>query len=257
MLGLTLLAVALGTLVGAAVSHGAEAIVAERRLGVPRCPYCQAPYALGQWSAIVAVLTGGVRCRQCRRPLRLPRLIGELYIAAGWGLAVGLYGLNLKVLLFLLALLPLGMVMVTDLMARRVPNTIVLPSIAGMLVLGSLLGPAVPALVASRWWVSLAGAALGFLVLRAFVWLGETLFGEGAMGGGDVTLSTYAGAALGFPLIVPALLIAVLLGGVGALAVLVARKGNLRTAIPYGPYIILGATLTMLWGPAILVWYFR
>jgi prepilin signal peptidase PulO-like enzyme (type II secretory pathway) len=148
------------------------------------------------------------------------------------------------------------MVMVTDLETKRIPNLIILPSIGVMLVLGTILGPALPRLASWRWWYTAAGAFIGFVVFRILVWLGTALFGEGALGEGDMTLATYAGAVVGFPVIIESLVVAFALGGVGALAVLVGRReASLQTAIPYGPFIVLGTGATLIWGPEIMGWF--
>jgi leader peptidase (prepilin peptidase)/N-methyltransferase len=156
------------------------------------------------------------------------------------------------VVLGLLGLLPLAMIMVTDLETKMVPNLITLPSIGVMLLIGTLFGPAPLALPKWTWLTSIEGALVGFGVMRVLVWLGVAVFGEGALGEGDITLATYVGAFLGFPMVVEGLLLAFVLGGVGAFLVLLFRRGTLNTAIAYGPYIILGGTLTLLFGREIV-----
>lgn len=246
----------LGWVVGVVAVHSAEAIMTERALRQPQCPYCTQPYEPLQWSAIVAHLAGHRRCGACDRPVRSARLGGELFVMVTWALLGWRFGLTLRVLYALLALLPLAMVMVTDLETKRIPNLIMLPSIGIMLVLGTLFGPALPRLGMWKWWYTVSGAFIGFAVFRLLVWLGTALFGEGALGEGDMTLATYAGAAVGFPVIIETLVVAFILGGVGALAVLIGRRdASLQTAIPYGPFIVLGAGITLIWGPEIMGWF--
>ncbi len=244
-----------GLAVGSLVVHTAEAALAKRRLARPICPYCAQPLAPVQWSATVATITGRGRCRSCGRRLRLPRLLGELFLAAAWTMLIVTYGGTPRVLLAMLAIVPQTMIMVTDIEAKLVPNRIMLPSLGVALVLGTIFGPLVPFLDATDWWQSLAGAAVGFAVFRVLVWIGVAIFGEGALGEGDITLSAYIGAVLGFPVVLVALVLTFAFGGIGALLVLVLRRGALRTAIPYGPYIVLGCTVTLIWGGAILRWY--
>ena len=247
--------VLLGLLAGITASHLAEALMTGRRPAKPACPYCSAPYSPIQWSATLALLTGKRRCGQCNKPFRWPRLAGELFTALTWGLLVGMQGLDGRIVFSMLAVIPLTMILVTDLEVKRVPNVIILPSIGAMLVLSAIFGPAMPTFSTWAWWYGPAGALLAFVVLRVLVWLGVAVFGPGALGEGDITLATYTGAVVGFPLIIVALVLTILFGGVGAFGVLVAKRGSLRTAIPYGPYIILGCAVTMLWGPQILDWY--
>jgi leader peptidase (prepilin peptidase)/N-methyltransferase len=250
-----LLCAALGFVVGAVAVHGAEALMAGRSELRARCPYCETPYLPRQWSATVALLSGSGRCRQCAAWFRVPRLLGELFVAVNWGLLVGRYGLRPRVGFAMLAVLPLAMILVTDLETKRVPNVIILPAIAVMLVLGGLFGPALPTLTLWRWWDAPLGGLVGFGVLRLLVSVGVALFGEGAMGEGDITLATYVGLVVGFPIVVAALILGFLFGGVGALLVLLTGQGSMKTAIPYGPFIILGCSVALLWGPDIVHWF--
>jgi prepilin signal peptidase PulO-like enzyme (type II secretory pathway) len=245
----------LGLIAGALASHVAEAAMTKRSLSRPTCPFCTAPYAPAQWSATLALVVGRGRCGACDQYFRWPRLIGELFTALSWGLLVGLHGLHLRVIFAMLAVIPLTMIMVTDLETKRVPNAIMLPAIAVILVVGTVFGPALPELTTWEWWRAPAGALVAFVILRVFVTVGVAFFGPGAMGEGDITLATYTGAVVGFPLIFISLLLMITFGGIGATGVLIARKGSLKTAIPYGPFIILGCVTTLLWGPEILHWF--
>ena len=244
----------LGLALGTVGAYLGEAALARRRVMVA-CPYCTSPYSPLQWSALVAVISRRGRCAECSRFLRVPRLIGELFLALTWGLLIGLYGVTPRTLLALVAMFPLAMILVTDLEAKLIPNRIMLPSLLAMVVIGTLVGPAVPPLSVWTWWTSLAGAAIGFATFRLLVWLGVALFGEGALGEGDITLAAYVGAVVGFPLVIESLLLAFVFGGIGAMGVLLLRRGKLGTAIPYGPFIILGCATTLLFGAEILQWF--
>lgn len=250
-----MLAGVLGLIVGGFLAHVAEATLANRKLSRPQCPYCTTPYQPLQWSATVAYVAGQGRCGQCSRFIRVPRVVGELFLALTWAFAVGLYGLGPRTLFTMITLMPQAMILVTDLEAKLVPNRIMLPSLGAIVVIGTLVGPALPSLAEARWWQSLAGATTGFVTFRLLVWLGVALFGPGALGEGDITLAAYVGAVVGFPLVFEALVLTFALGGVGALLVLLLRRGKLGTAIPYGPFIILGCALTQLWGAEILRWF--
>ncbi len=245
----------LGLAVGALASHVAEAVVVKRPLAKPVCSFCTTPYSPVQWSATLALVAGQGRCRACGKFSRWPRLIGELFTALSWGLLVGLNGLHLRVIFAMLTVIPLTMIMVTDLETKRVPNLVMLPAIGILLVIGIIFGPALPTLTAWKWWYAPAGGLVAFIILRIFVTAGVAAFGPGAMGEGDITLATYTGLVVGFPLIIISLLLMIAFGGIGAAGVVIARKGSLKTAIPYGPFIILGCVTTMLWGPQILHWF--
>ena len=246
----------LGWVVGTFATHRAEAVMVGRPLRQPQCPYCTEAYDPVQWSAIASFVSGRRRCASCGRPVRQARLAGELFVTLTWGLLGWRFGVSLRVIFSLLSLVPLAMVMVTDLETKRIPNLIMMPSILAALILGTIFGPPLPSLASWAWWHSVAGAFIGFAVFRILVWLGTALFGEGALGEGDMTLATYAGAVVGFPVIIEALILSFFLGGLGALLVLVfGRNASLETAIPYGPFIVLGTGLALIWGPEIVMWF--
>jgi leader peptidase (prepilin peptidase)/N-methyltransferase len=246
----------LGLLVGAFAAHAAEAIMAKRSLRVPSCPYCEAPYPPLQWSVAAAWLARRGRCSECAKPLRWPRLAGELFLAAGWAVLVLRYGLAPRALFAAAALVPLEMVLVTDLEAKLIPNRIILPALLFVLPAAVLAGPAVPGANDFSWWYAPLGALVGFLTFWVLGAVGVALLGEGALGAGDVKLAAYLGAVVGWPLVIVALVLTFLLGGVGAVLVLVGRRGTgMRTAIPYGPFLVLGCATTMIAGVEIVTWF--
>lgn len=255
MIWLPLLFGLLGLLTGTAIVHLAEAALAKRRATLPRCPFCATPLAPLQWNATLSLATGQARCRHCGHFLRVPRLLGELFLALGWALVVARFGVGGRTILAMAAMIPQAMIMVTDLEVKLVPNRIMLPAIGAMLVIGTVAGPALPGLQGWRWWQTPAGAAVGFAVFRVLVWVGVAIFGEGALGEGDITLAAYCGAVVGFPLVFESLVLTFVLGGVGAFLVLLSQRGKFGTAIPYGPFIILGCALTQVWGAEILAWF--
>lgn len=122
----------------------------------------------------------------------------------------------------------------TDLMAFRVPNVVTYPAAGGALLAAALMpdGDIAEALI--------GGAVGGGLML------GVALLSRGGLGLGDVKLAAFAGLALGGPLILPALLITALAGGVAAigLAVRVRRRSH---PMPYAPFISAGALAVLLW----------
>ena len=75
---------------------------------------------------------------------------------------------------------------------------------------------------------------------------------EVGMGMGDVKLLAAIGGWLGYQAIVPTVFYGSLLGALGGLLIMaVSRRLDLRTAIPFGPFLALGAIIHLLMGPYI------
>jgi len=75
------------------------------------------------------------------------------------------------------------------------------------------------------------------------------------MGGGDVMLAGFIGTATGFPLVIVALIIGIIGGGITAIALLVLRRKKRKDAIPFGPFLSVAAMVTLTWGPQIMHWF--
>ena len=122
----------------------------------------------------------------------------------------------------------------TDLMAFRVPNVITYPAAGGALLAATLMPHGDPG-------EALIGGAVGAGLLLAIA-----LISRGGLGLGDVKLAGFAGLALGGPLILPALMITTLAGGVLA-AYLALRVRRRNHPMPYAPFIAGGALAMLLW----------
>ena len=73
-----------------------------------------------------------------------------------------------------------------------------------------------------------------------------------AFGGGDVNLAAIVGFAVGWPGVILALMIAVLLGGLFSFGYIVVQLARRRyvpySAVPYGPFLVAGALAIYLYG---------
>ncbi len=157
--------------------------------------------------------------------------------------------INLAVNSFHIAILLL--IIVIDLENKLILNIVTFPATI-LAVLGSFLVTPDQ----NNWKLSLVGAAVGFVVFYLFYWFGQWLFGDGALGYGDVKLSMAMGAMLGFHRIFFALMVAIVLGGViSFLILLINRKINARTYLPYGQYLAIAGIVMLIWGVQVFQWY--
>jgi leader peptidase (prepilin peptidase) / N-methyltransferase len=217
------------------------------------CPGCERPIRPRDNVPVVSWLVLRGRCRDCHEPIspRYPAvelLTGAVFALMAWRIGLGW---DLPAYLYLAAIgVALAMI---DIDVHRLPNAIVLPSYAVVAVL--LL---VPAALDGRW-DDLVRALLGGLVLFAAYFLLVFIHPAG-MGFGDVKLAGVLGAYLGWigwgALAVGAFL-GFLLGGLyGALLLLLRRAGR-KSAIPFGPFMLLGAVVGVLAGSQIADGYLK
>jgi len=100
----------------------------------------------------------------------------------------------------------------------------------------------------------IASAALGGGIGFA-IFLLIAIVSRGGMGWGDVKLAALIGLATGFPLVFLAIIMGAILGGIVAVALMIAKKRKSKETIPFGPFLALAAMVTLLWGTNILSWY--
>ena len=255
-----LISILLGVVFGALVNWLSDTLPLRRKPGIPPCPSCGEPRPWAAWSGILATLPRRRQCASCGKPLPWRHIIVEIVLMIAYAylwmryLGGSLSTLELPIIAFYLTLFLL--IAVIDLEHRLVLNVVILPAIA-FAILEGIFSTRQPVGVA------LVGGVVG-LVLMAIVYGFGVLFSrmvkrargeplkEVAFGMGDVTLATFCGLVVGFPNILRALVIAIFAGGIAAgvfvlYRVLIRRSYSRFSAIAYGPYIIFGAVVMLLW----------
>jgi prepilin signal peptidase PulO-like enzyme (type II secretory pathway) len=230
----------------------------------PRCRQCGQPFPPFLWLATLHYGLRAGRCPHCdaRRAFR-PALV-ELASAAalpylwlwaghfgdgGWPLAVRFVAAAVLMLVFLL-------IVVIDVEHRLILWSVVWPAASAILLLGlvtpdhglvkTLLGGL------AGYGITFAIFLLAELFARVMARLRGQPLPEVAFGGGDVNLAGIVGLAVGWPGVLLALMLAVMAGGVFSLAYIVVQLIRRRyvpySAVPYGPFLVLGALAIYLYG---------
>ena len=207
------------------------------------CPRCGAPIAWYDNVPVLSFALLGARCRSCRVPIPWRYPLVELATGGLFLLAYLRRGLTLDLVPALVLLGALVAITVIDLDQQIIPDAISLPGIA-LGFAASLLPGGV------GWRSSLVGILVGGGIFFAII-----VLSRGGMGGGDMKLSAMLGAFLGWQLVLVAILLAVLAGGLVAIALLTLGRKGRKDPVPFGPFLALGGTVALLWGDQLLTWY--
>ena len=130
-------------------------------------------------------------------------------------------------------------------MILGVPFSLLVPELQGVATSGAALA------------YSLGGAALGFFFLWGLGAVFSKILKKDALGFGDVKLMGAIGAFFGPAAVLFTLVVSSLVGSLAGLVLILrgrARIGSF-TAVPYGPFLAIGALAWMYWGPAVWAWY--
>ncbi|OGJ49771.1 hypothetical protein A2229_01525 [Candidatus Peregrinibacteria bacterium RIFOXYA2_FULL_33_7] len=77
------------------------------------------------------------------------------------------------------------------------------------------------------------------------------------VGGGDLRIGAFMGAMLGWQKTSVALILSYLIGSVVAIVILSLKKANMKTEIPFGPFLVLSTLICVLWGQEIIDFYIK
>lgn len=240
---------AFGLLVGSFLNVCIHRIPLKQSIVFPssRCPGCghQIPWYENVPLLSYAVLRG--RCSRCavRISMRYPlveALTAALFLWHWW--LFGPTPVFAVRLAFACALLVLFAI---DLDHQLLPDAVTLPGIVAGFVCSWFLPPG-PVM-------SLAGIAVGggILWLIAEAWF--RLRKIEAMGFGDVKMLAMVGAFLGVKLVVLVFVLASMLGGVLAVVLVVTRRADMATKVPFGTMLAVASLVASLYGDAIVAWY--
>jgi len=86
---------------------------------------------------------------------------------------------------------------------------------------------------------------------------GSVLYGQEAMGEGDLNLIALVGAFLGWQAVILTVLIGCFSGSVVGLGLIAAGRLSRRQHIPFGPFLALGAVVALFWGETLIDLYRR
>ncbi len=222
------------------------------------CPGCGTQIRPYDNIPVISWLVLRGKCRTCHEPISIRYPLVELgtgilfFVVALLALPAVLDAPDLRGsiagALALVAYLYLAAISVAlaliDLDVRKLPNAIVLPSYIVALVLfgaASVISGDFTALI--RALIAMAALAVAYFLM--------VLVYPGGMGMGDVKLAGVLGIYLGWagwgPVFVGALA-AFVLGGVFGIILMLVGRATRKTGIPFGPWMLVGAGLGILFG---------
>jgi leader peptidase (prepilin peptidase)/N-methyltransferase len=213
-----------------------------------KCPRCGKPIKPWDNIPVLSYLILKGKCRYCSESISVRYPIVELLSAL---LAVSLlyrFGPGVRYIIYYVWACTLLVITFIDLDYQIIPDRLSL----GGIVIGIL---------ALRWLDvgykdALIGLALGIGMLLAIIYGYYLLTKRQGMGGGDVKLLGMIGVFTGWQGVLFTVFMSSFIGTLIGIPWVYIQKGTLKSAIPFGPFLCLGALIYVLWGEQIIRWYF-
>lgn len=221
------------------------------------CPNCRKTLAWYELLPLVSFLIQRGHCRGCGA------LVGWSYpaveLVAGFIVALvpltamtmgfGVAGAALWTAVFLVLLL----ITLIDIRLQMIPDELSVTLAAlgiGLIFFGS---------PSADTWIRHVGSAFGAAIFFAMLifftrnWGGA---GQGGMGIGDAKLAFALGLVFGWPGILLLIMLAFIIGAMVGVALIAARAKNMKSALPFGPFLAFAALVVFLFGQNLLEsWY--
>jgi len=222
-----------------------------------KCPKCKKSIKPWDNVPLLSYLMLRGKCRYCKEPISFKYPFVELMTGILFALSFLKFNISLSLLSGLFLISVLIVIAFIDIKYLIIPNKVIYPAFLfalffivmaffnrQMLPLVGLKGPL----------LSIAGFLAGGIFLFIVAVVGEKVFKQEVMGGGDIKLAAFLGIFLGWYVLL-ALFLGFLFGSVvGIILVILKRKGK-RDFVPFGPSLVLGGIITLFFGFQIYEFY--
>jgi leader peptidase (prepilin peptidase)/N-methyltransferase len=214
------------------------------------CPVCGNPIHWYDNIPLISYVILRGRCRGCSTPISLRYPIIEL-LCGLFAMAIGMhYGYSLPALIYFILIAALLVITFIDIDHRIIPDVISLSGIP----LGFFASFFLPQL---KWSDSLIGIATGGGSLLTIALGYQFITGKDGMGVGDIKLLAMIGAFLGGKGVFFTIMASSLIGTAVGIVVMLRSGKGMKMAVPFGPFLGMGAILYVFFGPRLIDWYFN
>ena len=202
--------------------------------GRSKCDKCKHELGVVDLVPVLSYLSLGGKCRYCRKPIAVRNLLVELSMIFGF-LALSTWPLALIFwVTVVIAVMDFETMLVSDWLVG-LWFVLTLFTMNYELITMNLLGAAVAVGVIGGLWV---------------------LTKKRGMGDGDIGIAAVMGYWLGWPRVAPALWISFVAGAVYGLWLIVHSRAKMKSQIPFGPFLIIGAWIGYVWGDKFIKMFF-
>ena len=213
------------------------------------CPSCNSPIRFYDNIPVLSYIWLKGRCRNCDVPISFRYPMVELMNGI---VAMGLlfkFGLSLESLVYFVFISSLLVITFIDLDHQIIPDIITLPGIP----MGIVASFALPT-------ISFKASALGLLIgggsLWFVAWAYNLIARRDGMGGGDIKLLAMIGTIIGWKGVIFTIFASSVMGSCIGITMMLIKGKNMKYAIPFGPFLSIGAIAYVFFGSQIIAWYF-
>jgi len=214
------------------------------------CPQCNSAIQFYDNIPVFSYLWLKGRCRNCKASISLRYPLVELMTGILAIAILFMFGLTLEGVVYFVFISSLLVITFIDIDHKIIPDVITLPGIP----IGLAASFVLPDITFKS---SLLGLLTGGGSLLLVAWTYSLITSKEGMGGGDIKLLGMIGTFIGWKGVIFTIFAASLAGTFVGIIVMLLKGKNLKFAIPFGPFLSIGAMSYVFFGEKVLLWYFH
>jgi len=224
------------------------------------CDRCQHRLSPADLVPVLSYLWLRRRCRYCGAPIPQRPFWVELSTGVLFAFSYWYYGLSVELAVILFYLSLFIVITVIDLEHQLILDKVTFPAIAIALVITIFQPPPGLFTLGLPWpWPGLIhgviGGLIGLFFMAVIYFFALLIYRREGLGLGDVKLAVVMGLATGPRLVLLAITLGAVIGGVTGIALIMLGIKKRTEPIPLGTFLAPATVLTLFWGNDILNWY--
>lgn len=204
------------------------------------CPHCHTTLKPYDMIPICSWILLKGKCRFCKQPISIRYPLIELVSGLLAILCFHHYMFTWDTILVFGILLILLAITMIDFATMTIPNGLII-SLVFPIIIVYMLHPE----------ITFLERILGFFIISLPMY-GLTVLIPDCFGGGDIKLIAVCGFLLGWKMTLLAMFLAILTGGIYACYLVISKKAKKGAHMAFGPYICLGVSIALFYGPEIV-----
>jgi prepilin signal peptidase PulO-like enzyme (type II secretory pathway) len=223
--------------------------VNEKPTGRSYCPKCKHQLSYKDLIPVFSYIFLLGKCRYCKKKISLEYLLVELLTGFLFSFSFLFFGLSIELIYFLFVLFFLILIFVYD------SKHYIIPDFATFSLIGvSFIYLLYISFLEEKTSFLIYGIISAFFVFLFFFSLFYFTKGKG-MGFGDVKFVIFMGLFLNFPNIVVGLFLSFFLGAIIGIGMIILKRKEMKSQIPFGPFLIIGTLFAYFYGERIIEFY--
>lgn len=203
------------------------------------CEKCNHQLKWYELIPLVSYIIQGGKCRNCKTKLPMSYFLMEVCSGLLFAVCYHVFGLKLELLTALIFVSSLIIVIISDIEYMIILDEVLIFSILAIIVVDLIdVG-----LYETS--IKIIAGTGSFLTMYLIKKLGDIMFKQESLGGGDIKLMFLVGLVIGYPMSVCNIFFATFIAFPIALFLLVTKKDNI---IPFGPFLSMSAIILYIWG---------